>query len=200
MNNFFVKARRLPLILASTSLWRKRLLQKHGYRVKSCESGFKEMKGGKDPKKLVLFNARGKAMAVFEQYPTAIIVGVDTVGWFKGKVLEKPKGRREAARMLSGLFGHTHQVITGLCVIRGAQKIMHAETTRVTFRKVSPLELEAYLDSGEWKGKAGSYAIQGRAKKFVEKIDGELTNVVGLPVKVLEKMLMVACASCDISP
>lgn len=136
-------------------------------------------------------NAIGKARDVAERAKNAIIIGVDTIGVLRGKILGKPKNRREAERMLRKVFGNTHRVITGLCVMNLFHKKNRTAvvTTRVTFRKVTPREFKDYLDSGEWKGKAGAYAIQGRAKKFVEKIEGDVTNVVGVPISALKKIL-----------
>ncbi|MEK7524410.1 MAG: nucleoside triphosphate pyrophosphatase [Patescibacteria group bacterium] len=180
------------IILASSSIWRRRLLKKHGINVKVHVSKFKEMKMHKNPRILVLHNARGKARRIAAHYKSGIIIGVDTVGVFKGKILGKPNGRKAAQRMLKMLFGHTHQIMTGLCLIntQNGKELTAVVTTKMTFRKVTDLELAQYLDGGEWKGKAGSYAIQGRAKKFVQKVEGELTNVVGVPVNKLKEMLV----------
>lgn len=121
----------------------------------------------------------------------AIIIGVDTIGVLKGKVIGKPKDRAHARRMIKTLAGTTHRVISGLCVvdIASRKKIKTKEVTKVTFRKISEAELEKYLDSNHWKGKAGAYAIQGRAKGFVSKIEGDFTNVVGLPIERLKIIL-----------
>lgn len=139
----------------------------------------------------MLFNAIGKAIDIAKHYQNAVIIGVDTIGVFRGKILGKPKNREGAGRMLKQLFGNTHRVVTGLCVIDAKAKKKYSATviTKVTFRSVNTTELKAYLDSGEWKGKAGSYAIQGRAKKFVKKIEGDVTNVVGVPMKNLKRLL-----------
>ena len=169
-------------------------------------SKFKEILKHISPRHLVLHNARGKALDVARHYKNknVIIIGVDTVGVLNGKILGKPKDRAHAKRMIKMLAGTTHKVISGLCVIgvksgrqgewrsqRGwpGPKICGAETTKVTFRKVSEEELEKYLDSNHWKGKAGSYAIQGRAKGFVKRIEGDITNVIGIPIEKVKKML-----------
>lgn len=133
----------------------------------------------------------GKAREVASRMKNAIVIGVDTIGVLHGKILGKPKNRQEAELMLKKVFGNTHKVITGLCVMNSHNNKMRTAVvaTRVTFREVTPRELKDYLDSGEWKGKAGSYAIQGRAKKFVKKIEGDVTNVVGVPMKRLMGLL-----------
>lgn len=179
------------IILASSSIWRRRLLKKHGITVRVHVSKFEEMKRHENPRVLVLNNARGKARCVAAYYKRGIIIGVDTVGVYKNKILGKPSGHEAARKMLKMLFGHTHQIMTGLCLIntQNGKELTAVVTTKMTFRKVTESELAQYLDGGEWKGKAGSYAIQGRAKKFIEKIEGELTNVVGVPVHRLKEML-----------
>ncbi len=178
-------------ILASESRWRKRLLKRHGIDCKVHVSRFQEKIHHKNPRVLVLHNACGKAKAVARHYKNAVVIGVDTSGVYRGKILGKPANRGQARAMLQLLSGATHRVISGLCLIYtlAGRKIMTAVTTKITFRKIGNRELEKYLDSGHWKGKAGSYAIQGRAKRFVKKIDGDITNVVGLPVFALKRML-----------
>lgn len=179
------------IILASKSPWRKRLMARHGIKCRIHGSSFNELKSHKNPRTLVLWNARGKAMEVARHYQNAVIIGVDTVGVLEGKILGKPRNRAHAASMLWSLRGKRHRVVTGLCIVdtRSGKIKSAAETTWITFRKFSDDELERYLDSGQWKGKAGSYAIQGRAKSFVEKIAGDITNVVGLPMKLLKRIL-----------
>lgn len=179
------------IILASGSPWRRRLLKKHGIICKVHVSRFQEKVHHKNPQMLVLHNACGKASAVARHYKNAVVIGVDTIGVYRGKILGKPANREQARAMLQLLSGATHRVISGVCVIDTAtgKKIMVAITTKITFRKIRDHELEKYLDSGHWKGKAGSYAIQGRAKGFVQKIDGDVTNVVGLPVFTFKKIL-----------
>lgn len=188
----FVQRRKAKyIILASKSPWRKRLLKKHGIECRIYVTDFKELKKHKNPRRLVLYNAVGKARLAAKHYKNAIIIGVDTVGVLDGKIIGKPKNRAHAKRMLKSLSGRMHYVITGLCLIDSAtgKKITAVVKTKVKFRKLGEAELEKYLDCGQWKGKAGAYAIQARAKGFVEKIEGDVTNVVGIPVKKVKKML-----------
>lgn len=181
----------IQIILASGSRWRRRLLKKHGILCKVHVSRFEEKIHHQNPRVLVLHNACGKAFAVAKHYKNAVVIGVDTIGVFKGKILGKPKNRQAAKKMLASLSGNTHRVVSGLCVVHTGtgKKITTAVTTKISFRKIPPEALEKYLDNGQWKGKAGSYAIQGRAKGFVKKIEGDVTNVVGLPVFALKKIL-----------
>lgn len=182
------------VILASGSPWRRRLLKKHGVIFKVVVSNFKERKAHETPRMVAVHNACGKAEAVLKKYPHAVVIGIDTVGVLRGKVFGKAKDREHARRMLLSLSGTVHRVISGMCVIDGESgaRVVTAVTTKVHFKKLHEEELERYLDSGQWKGKAGSYAIQGRAKGFVKKIDGDLSNVVGIPIPqllfILEKL------------
>lgn len=179
------------IILASGSLWRKRLLKRNGISLKVHVSDFEEKIVHKSPRELALFNARGKAKSVAAHYSKGIIIGVDTIGVLGRSILLKPRDRADAARMIRALSGRRHRVISGLCVIdvKTGKRIEKAVTTYITFRPVSDEELEKYLNSNHWKGKAGAYAIQGRAKGFVEKIEGDITNVIGLPLPTLKEIL-----------
>lgn len=198
------------IILASASRWRRRLLKKHGINCRVRVSDFEEIKKHISPRLLAIHNACGKAEAVARHYgwrcddkrcnkmpgknagiKNLIVIGVDTIGVLRGKILGKPCDRAHAKAMIQALSGTTHSVISGLCVIDVAnrKRIKTVVVTKVTFRKVSEKELEKYLDSNHWKGKAGAYAIQGRAKGFIAKIEGDFTNVVGLPVECLRKIL-----------
>lgn len=168
-------------------------MKKHGIACKIHVSDFEEVLEHDTPRHVVIHNARGKAEKVAKHYEgkNMVIIGVDTIGVFGDKILTKPKGRADAKRMLQFLSGKKHRVISGLCVINAqtGKKISTAVTTKVVFRKVGEEELEKYLDSGQWKGKAGSYAVQGRAKGFVERMEGDITNVVGIPIETLKKIL-----------
>ncbi len=189
------------LILASGSIWRKRLLKKHGFVVKVIVSDFDEIKKASEPAFIPFYNAFGKAATVREkilqvakasnskkeksfQISNTWIVGVDTIGAHGKKILLKPKDKDDARKMLLSLSGTTHYVITGLVLMNAQSGACYSTVvkTAVTFKEVQKDELERYLDSNQWVGKAGSYAIQGRAKGFVKKIDGDTSNVVGLPI------------------
>lgn len=167
------------------------MLKRHLIQCKVHISDFKEIKNHGNPRQTVLHNACGKAQVAARHHANAIVIGIDTIGVFRGKIIGKPKNRAHAKRMLKTLSGTAHRVISGLCVIDGATGKKHTavEITKVKFREIGKAELEKYLDSGHWKGKAGAYAIQGRARGFVEKIEGELANVVGVPMVELKKIL-----------
>jgi nucleoside triphosphate pyrophosphatase len=105
-------------------------------------------------------------------------------------VLGKPRDAADAERMLETLSGTTHEVVSGLCLRTRAWEELHRETTRVTFRRLTPRDLATYLASGEWSGRAGAYAIQGFGANLVERIDGDYLNVVGLPGALLVRLLV----------
>jgi nucleoside triphosphate pyrophosphatase len=101
----------------------------------------------------------------------------------------KPSGAADAERMLERLSGHTHLVVSGLCLLTPAWEVIEHESTRVMFRELTPRDLAAYIASGEWEGRAGAYAIQGRGAALVRCIEGDYLNVVGLPAALLVRLL-----------
>ncbi len=131
-----------------------------------------------------------KALAVTDLVPDdSVIISADTVVELDGKILGKPKDHNDAVCMLKNLSGKTHNVITCVTVLYGNKHITNAVTTAVTFRDVTDSEISAYIKTGESMDKAGAYGIQGRASKFVSKINGDYFNVVGLPLCKLSTML-----------
>jgi septum formation protein len=132
-----------------------------------------------------------KARSIADAHPDRVILAADTVVARDGRLFGKPIDRNDARRILDAITGTTHEVITGVTLhdaARGRRLIRHA-TTRITMRRMSPVELDAYLDSNEWQGKAGAYGIQDRADAFVERVDGSFSNVVGLPIELVSEML-----------
>jgi septum formation protein len=176
-----------PIILASQSPRRKEILAQMGFSFKTIvpppidEAAF--LDAGDLPASLRKL-AKAKAMAVAGQHPEALVLGADTVVVKGKKILGKPKNRDEALDMLVALAGSRHRVYTGVALTcKGCIFSTTAMAcTDVFFRKVPIDEIEAYLACGEYRDKAGAYAIQGRAMTFVEKISGCYYNVVGLPV------------------
>jgi len=132
-------------------------------------------------------HARGKARSV--HLSGRVTLGVDTTVVLDGHVFAKPADRMEAGRMLRELSGRTHTVISGLCLLSDEEEVLRHESTDVTFRIVSSDLLDAYLESSEWQGRAGAYAIQGLGGRLVERIDGDYLNVVGLPSALLVSLL-----------
>ncbi|MFQ5492339.1 MAG: Maf family protein [Phycisphaerae bacterium] len=183
-----------PLILASTSPRRRRLLSEAGYAFRVLAPPIHEpdrMGAGIPPTHQAEALSYFKARSVLPQVEEGLILAADTVVACQGEVYGKPVDRNQAGDMLKALLGSRQQVITGVTLLEagtGKRQIVHA-TTLVVMRTVSDQTIERYLDSGDWMGKAGGYGIQGRADAFVERIEGSFTNVVGLPMELLTNLL-----------
>ncbi|MDQ3509324.1 MAG: Maf family protein [Actinomycetota bacterium] len=174
--------------LASESARRVSLLRGVGYDFDTKTSGFPEVSLD-DPKATVEANAKGKALAVSKDTDGAVL-GADTVVFSPdGEVLGQAKDEDEVRRMLSSLHGRVHEVHSGVAVARGEEVVVRHSVTRVRMRSLSEEEIFAYVRLGEGIGKAGGYAIQGKAALFVEWIGGDYTNVVGLPLALTSRML-----------
>jgi septum formation protein len=171
-----------PLVLASTSPQRRAILDQLRIPFEVVVPRYEEGAGG-DP----VAHAAGKARSV--DGAGRPVLGVDTVVVCDGEVIGKPADAADANRMLATLSGRVHDVVSGLCLRTDAWEELRSETTSVTFRPLSPIERERYLDSGEWEGRAGAYAIQGLGASLVERIDGDYLNVVGLPGALLVRVL-----------
>ncbi len=117
------------------------------------------------------------------------MLGVDTTVVLDGRVYAKPDGPGGAERMLEALSARTHGVVSGLCLLTPGWEVVETETTAVTFRELTPRDLAAYVATGEWEGRAGGYAIQGRGAALVERVEGDYLNVVGLPASLLIRLL-----------
>jgi septum formation protein len=121
--------------------------------------------------------------------PSDIVLGADTTVVLDGHVLEKPADAADARRMLGMLSGRRHEVVTGVCLVRGPREIVDAEVTAVEFAAMSDREIDEYVASGEPMDKAGAYAIQGLASRFVRRVEGCYFNIVGLPVSLVWRRL-----------
>jgi septum formation protein len=173
----------VPLTLASRSPQRRAILEQLGVRFEVVVPEVEETEEG-DPRGMVVENARRKASAVHGDP----VLGVDTTVALDGRSFGKPHDRDEAGRFLRALGGREHEVWSGFVLLRGGETITRAACTRVRFRTVTDDLLRWYLDSGEWRDRAGAYAIQGRGAALVEAVDGDFWNVVGLPVAELLKV------------
>jgi septum formation protein len=140
-----------------------------------------------DAVELVRRHADGKARSV--HVDGRITLGVDTTVLLDGRVYGKAADRDAALRMLGELSGRTHAVVSGVCLLGGSEDVLEHATTNVTFRALDSDVLDAYLESGEWEGRAGAYAIQGLGGRLVERVDGDYLNVVGLPGALLVSIL-----------
>ena len=143
------------------------------------------------PDELVKVLSRHKAEEVAARYaaPEDVVIGADTVVVLDGRVLGKPRDAADAGAMLRALSGRTHTVFTGVTVRRGAEILRHAERTEVRFRELTDDEIDRYIATGEPLDKAGAYGAQGYASLFVEHLDGDFFNVMGLPLCALGKLL-----------
>jgi septum formation protein len=183
----------MRLILASASPRRRELLSRAGLDVEVRPSSIEEVpRPGESPEDFARRAAEEKALAVAATAPRdTLVLGADTVVVADSEVLGKPADRDDAARMLRRLSGTTHRVITAVCLVSAPDRIeaVRCETTLVTFCRLDEEEINDYLASGEPFDKAGAYGIQGRASRFVTRIEGCYFNVVGLPVALVYDML-----------
>ena len=179
-----------PLLLASTSPQRRTILEQLGIPFEVVPPRYDEddVAGG-EPLELVRAHAQGKARSVAAGAGERPVLGVDTAVVLDGRIYGKPAGEGDAARMLAELGGRTHLVVSGLCLITPAGEDVVHDSTRVSFRKLTPRDIAAYVGSGEWEGRAGAYAIQGRGAGLVERLEGDYLNVVGLPAALLVRLL-----------
>jgi septum formation protein len=171
------------IVLASTSPQRSAILTQLGIPFEAVAPEYDEAPDG-DP----LEHAAGKARSVHGG--DRPVLGVDTVVLCRGEQLGKPTDEADARRMLETLSGWEHEVVSGLCLRRGAWEELHSETTLVTFRPLDDADISHYLSRGEWRGRAGAYAIQGLGASLVERIEGDYLNVVGLPGALLVRLLV----------
>lgn len=184
----------MRIILASGSPRRRELLEQIGLEFEIMVSHTEEGSNIKSPEKLVEALSRQKAEAVFAMLPVkeeVLVIGADTVVARKGSVLGKPKSRKAAVKMLSKLSGKAHQVYTGVTLLyrpegtdspAKVQRKTFYEMTKVRFFSLTEEEIEAYVETGDPMDKAGAYGIQGIFAKYVQGIEGDYNNVVGLPV------------------
>lgn len=181
----------MQFVLASESARRVELLRRTGYEFEARKSGFPEVTL-ESPRETVEENARGKALAALEN--DEVVLAADTVVYLESlhvgeRVLGQAASEEDVLRMLGALQGRTHEVHSGVAATDGNEMIVRHAVTRVKLRALEDAELRAYAKLGEGVGKAGGYAIQGRAGAFVEWVGGDYSNVVGLPISLTIRML-----------
>lgn len=176
-------SRRVDVVLASSSPQRRAILEQLRVAFSVAAPRVEELRGGA-PAKLVVENARLKACAVEGER----VLGADTAVSLDGQVIGKPAGRGEAGESLAALSGRTHEVVSGIVLRSGASELAGHGRAKVRFRALATHDIEAYLATGEWRGRAGGYAIQGRGAALVEAIEGDFYAVVGLPVAELVRL------------
>jgi septum formation protein len=180
------------IVLASKSERRKALLEQIYLEFEVRESEYEEdMSVMSDPYELAKFLALGKAQDVARHYEDAIIIGGDTFVFYEGKFIGKPKDKDDAKRILSNFSGNTHNIVTGLAVIdtKNGVIVSDYDEAKVTFRKLTPKEIEDYVATGEPLDKAGAYGLMHRGAVLIEKINGDFYSVVGLPLNKLHLAL-----------
>ena len=183
----------MRFILASQSPRRAQLLASAGFEFDIDPADVDEtVREGEAPETYVQRIARDKARTVAARHLSRIVLAADTIVVCDGAVFGKPINRADAARMLRALSGREHDVLTAVVVAGNGRLDEHLERTRVTMAALTPADIDWYLDSGEAEGKAGAYAIQGRAARFIPGIEGSYSNVVGLPVAAVHRMLAEA--------
>lgn len=179
-----------PLVLASASPRRVVLLRQAGATFTVADPGpDRAWPGEAEPRHGVRALALDKARRVASTKPDAVVIGADTVVMLRGERLGKPKDGADALAILRRLHGRTHEVWTGIAVVARGEQRTASECTKVQFARLDPADLEAYVASGEPLDKAGAYGIQGLAGQFVRRIDGDYTNVIGLPLARLRAVL-----------
>jgi len=180
------------IILASGSPRRRELLEKIGIEdfTVLADTSEEVITPGLSPEEQVIKLSLQKALNVAKKCnKNDIILAADTIVYLDSKPLGKPESYTDAISMLEELSGRKHSVYTGVTLLRDDKVISHAERTDVSFREVSGSEIEAYVKTGEPMDKAGSYAAQGRASIFIERIEGDFFNVMGLPLCKVSQML-----------
>lgn len=168
------------LVLASRSPQRRAILEQIGVEFDVEEPDVEELAEG-EPASVAVENATRKARAIGGE----LVLAADTVVTLDGRLYGKPRDEREAERFLRDLSGREHEVLTGVAIREGPSVRAAVARTGVTFRELDEPLLRWYLDSGEWRERAGGYAIQGRGAVLVERIEGDYLNVVGLPLATL---------------
>ena len=166
------------------------MLREAGYEIDVVPADVDESRfDGEPPRRYVSRLAAAKAAAVASRAGRRIVVAADTIVVIDGLVLGKPADRRDAASMLDRLSGRTHEVLTGVLVARDGRRLDAVEMTRVTFAALEPARIAWYAGTGEPDDKAGAYAVQGIGSRFVERIEGSYSNVVGLPVALVDRFV-----------
>jgi septum formation protein len=189
-----LKIENTKLILASGSPRRKQLLKEAGYKFKVVPSGVDEAEFSAEnvtPVEYAKQLALAKANDVAGKYPDSLVIGADTVVDFDGQIIGKPVDAKDAERITRMLFSKPHKVITGLVIVclKRNTKIIEADTTIVYPKKLTDAQIAEHITRGIWRDKSGAYAIREKDDPFVDRIEGSMTNVMGLPIEMLNRLL-----------
>jgi septum formation protein len=184
----------VSIILASASPRRRQLLTQAGYKFKVVPSDIDEsafpitgISASEHAKRLAL----AKAKDIAKKFPDYLVISADTVVDFNGEIIGKPKDAKEAEQITKKLFSAPHKVITGVAIVRlkDGTELSETDTTIVYPKKLTAEQIAKHIKGGSWQGKAGAYAIKETGDEFVERIEGSLTNVMGLPMELLQRLL-----------
>jgi len=182
------------LILASASPRRRQLMTEAGYEFTVVppdidESAFKV--NDVDPVEYAKRLALAKAKSVAQKHPDSLVIGADTIVDFRGRIIGKVVNAKEASKITEELFSEPHKVITGVAIVRlcDNMELVQSDDTTVYPKKMTAEQIADHIKGGSWRDKAGAYAIKETGDKFIEKIEGSLTNVMGLPMELLESLL-----------
>lgn len=183
----------LSFILASASPRRKDLLAKAGYEFEVVVADVDEASFAKDGLAAEQYAERlalAKASYVARRFADSLVLGADTVADFGGEIIGKPADAKEAEQITRKLFGEPHRVVTGVAIVRLSDgiELVRSDSTTVYPKALTTEQIADHIKKGTWRGKAGAYAIQENGDEFVERIEGSLTNVMGLPMELLKRM------------
>ncbi len=188
------KQTQYSFILASASPRRKQLLTEAGYTFTVVkpdidESAFPVI--GIEACKYAERLALAKAKKITEKHPDCLVIAADTIVDFEGEIIGKPADQTQAEQITKKLFSRPHKVITGIAIVRlrDGIELNQSDTTTVYPKKLTTEQIAEHIKSGSWRDKAGAYAIQENGDELIERIEGSLTNVMGLPMELLERLL-----------
>ena len=190
-----MQGKQIPkIVLASASPRRKELLSQAGYNFIIEKSDIDESQFSMEniePYKYAERLAFAKAKDVAQRFPDKIVLGADTIVDFHKTIIGKPADENDAKNIIERLFSEPHKVITGVAIIKLNEniEIVTHDVTIVYPKQMSPEQIKNLLGTGSWQGKAGAYAIQENGDEFVERIEGSMTNVMGLPMELVQKLL-----------
>jgi len=182
------------IVLASASHRRKQLLAEAGYKFTSVTPSIDEstfLSVGVTAIEYAKLLALAKAKSVAEKHPDSLVIGADTVADFNGQIIGKPADAKEAEQITKKLFSAPHKVITAVAIVRVSDntELVASDSTTVYPKKLTAEQIDEHIKSESWRDKAGAYAIQETGDEFIERIEGSLTNVMGLPMELLQQLL-----------
>ena len=184
------------LILASSSPRRRQILAEAGYQFDVIEPIldepiYEKQKNNLSPEEFAQAIAYFKAMQIAEKNPESIVIGADTIVVCNDRLIGKAKNANHAREILNLLSRNRHRVITGIAIVNleDNKRVIDYDETWITMKPMSQSEIEKYIKSGQWQGKAGAYALQQGGDKFVCKLEGSYSNVIGLPIELTSKLL-----------